>query len=255
MESKEIAETGLILKVEVGSRICGLNMPGSDDQDLMGVAIEPPSHVIGMSRFEQYIWRTQPEGVRSGPGDVDLTIYSLRKFFGLALAGNPSILMPLFAPDDAIHYRTLAGRMLMCARDNIISKQAGARFLGYMESQRLRMLGLKGGTHTNRPELVEKYGYDTKFAYHMIRLGTQGIELMRDGTITLPMRPGDRKVIMDIRNGQYSKDYVVAWAAELERELKEAIDKSNLPQQPDKAWADQFMVDMYMENWEKRGLV
>lgn len=255
MDAKQIAEDGIILKVEVGSRILGLGLEGTDDQDLMGIAIEPPSHVLGLSKFEQYIWRTQPEGVRSGPGDIDLTIYSLRKWFGLALQGNPSIIMLLFAPDNSIHYKNLFGLMLTGARDKIISKQTGYRFAGYMEAQRQRMLGLKGGTHTNRPELIETYGFDTKFAYHMIRLGTQGIELMRTGKLTLPMHDGDRRLMMNIRTGQYSKEYVVAWAEDLKKELDEAIEESGLPERPDRDWANQFMVDLYMENWEKRGLV
>lgn len=65
-----------------------------------GVCIEPPEYVIGLQRFEQYIYRTQPEGVRSGPGDLDLIVYSLRKWLRLALAGNPTILLPLFVPTD-----------------------------------------------------------------------------------------------------------------------------------------------------------
>ena len=36
--------------------------------------------------------RTQPEGVRSGPGDLDLIVYSLRKWMRLALTGNPTVL-------------------------------------------------------------------------------------------------------------------------------------------------------------------
>lgn len=42
--------------------------------------------------------RTQPEGSRSGPGDTDRQLYSLRKFVRLALGGNPSVLMVFWAP-------------------------------------------------------------------------------------------------------------------------------------------------------------
>jgi len=255
MDSKQIAEEGLILKVEVGSRILGLSLEGSDDQDLMGIAIEPPSHVIGLSRFEQHQWRTQPEGVRSGPGDIDEVIYSLRKWFGLALQGNPSIIMLLFAPDNSVHFRNGYGRAIIEARDKIISKQAGYRFAGYMEAQHLRMLGLKGGTHTNRPELVEKYGFDTKFAYHMIRLGLQGIELMNTGGITLPMPEGQRKLLLGIRQGERDKDFVSDMALGLKEQLENAIEQSELPERPDREWADKFLTDIYIRFWSHRGLV
>ena len=43
----------------------------------------------------------QPEGARSGAGDLDLVIYSLRKWARLAAQGNPTVLLLLFVPDDA----------------------------------------------------------------------------------------------------------------------------------------------------------
>ena len=42
--------------------------------------------------------RTRPEGSRSGPGDTDRTLHSLRRFVRLTASGNPSILMSLWAP-------------------------------------------------------------------------------------------------------------------------------------------------------------
>lgn len=42
--------------------------------------------------------RTQPEGSRSGPGDTDRTLHSLRLFLHLATAGKPSILICFWAP-------------------------------------------------------------------------------------------------------------------------------------------------------------
>jgi hypothetical protein len=255
MDSKQIAEEGLILKVEVGSRILGLGLEGTDDRDLMGIAMEPPSHIVGLSRFEQHQWRTQPEGVRSGPGDIDEVVYSLRKWFGLALQGNPSIIMLLFAPNNSMHFMNGYGRAVIGARDKIISKQAGYRFAGYMEAQRLRMLGLKGGTHTNRPELVEKYGYDTKFAYHMVRLGMQGIELMRTGKLILPMKDTERDMLMSIRTGGYTKDEVVANTEHLKLQLEDAIEQSELPERPDREWADKFLTDIYIRFWTHRGLI
>jgi hypothetical protein len=50
------------------------------------------------------------------------------------------------------------------------------------------MLSHEGkGRDVTRPELVEKHGYDTKFAAHMVRLGYQGVELLETGRFTLPL--------------------------------------------------------------------
>jgi hypothetical protein len=34
----------------------------------------------------------------------------------------------------------------------------------------------------NRAELVEQFGYDTKYAIHTLRLGHQGVEFLETGT-------------------------------------------------------------------------
>jgi hypothetical protein len=73
-----IAERGTILRCLVGSGVHGTAVEGQDDRDEMGICIEPPEYVIGLRSFEQYIFRTQPEGARSGHGDLDLIVYSLR---------------------------------------------------------------------------------------------------------------------------------------------------------------------------------
>ena len=70
-----IASSGMILRARIGSEVQGMSTGGSDI-DEMGVCIEPHQTVIGHSRFEHYTYRTQPDGVTSGPGDLDLTIYS-----------------------------------------------------------------------------------------------------------------------------------------------------------------------------------
>lgn len=155
--------------------------------------------------FEQYIYRTQPEGVRSGPGDLDLTVYSLRKWLRLALAGNPTILLPLFAPPEHLVAITPPGDELRERSRMIVSRRAGHRFLGYLRAQRERLLGLRGSRHTNRPELVEVYGFDTKFAMHMVRLGVQGVELLETGRISLPLREPWLSWLRDLRQGGHGK--------------------------------------------------
>ena len=63
-EHKAIAETRTILRCQVGSGVHGTAIAGTDDRDEMGICLEPPDYVIGLRRFDQYVYRTQPEGVR-----------------------------------------------------------------------------------------------------------------------------------------------------------------------------------------------
>ncbi len=248
-EFREIAERGTILRCQVGSGVHGTAIDGQDDRDEMGVCAEPPEYVVGLRQFEQYIYRTQPEGVRSGPGDLDLTVYSLRKWMRLALAGNPTMLLPLFVPEQEIVQVTAAGRELRAASDMVVSRQAGHRFLGYLRAQRDNMLGLRGGRHTNRPELVEKHGFDTKFAMHMVRLGVQGVELLETGRITLPIPEPWLAWLRDLRMGRHSRDDALAAATELEARLEDLTGSADLPERPDTARADGWLVDVHQRAW------
>jgi len=153
-----------ILLGEVGSTAHGTGNPGEEDLDMMGIYIEPPENICGLQMREHFIWRTQPEGVRSGPDDIDLTMYGLRKWAGLAAKGNPTVTFLLWLPEYRV--MTPLGKALIESRSLFITKDAGKRHLGYLKSQRERLEADKI-TKVNRPELIAKYGYDTKFAMHM----------------------------------------------------------------------------------------
>lgn len=251
---RDIAINNEILRGQVGSGLHGVTT-GNDDRDEMGVCIEPPQYVIGNSTFEQYIYRTQPEGVRSGAGDIDLTIYSLRKWARLAAAGNPTVLLLLFIPPHEIVTQTDVGIDLQAHPERFLSREAALRFAGYMKSQREQMLGIRGKKHTNRPELVDVYGFDTKFAYHMVRLGLQGVELLTTGGITLPIPEPHRTWLRELRNGQHSKDEALGWAADLEAQLMRLASTADLPAHPDRDRIDSWLVDTYQSWWDRTGVI
>lgn len=254
-EFRRIAWDGLILLTQVGSGVHGISVAGHDDRDEMGVTIEPREYVIGLRKFEQYEHHTaweRPGGLanRSGPGDLDITVYSLRKFMRLALAGNPSILVPLFTPEAEAPVLTALGRELRALAPSIVSRQAGHRFAGYLHAQRRSMLSHEGkGRDCTRPELIEAYGFDTKFAGHMLRLGYQGIELLETGRITLPMPEGQREAVLAMRTGGYTMNDALAMAEELEARMRGLLEASPLPEHPDYAAADQWLISAYQRAW------
>lgn len=213
----------------------------------MGVCIEPPECVIGLDKFEQFQFRTQPEGVRSGPGDLDLVIYSLRKWSALAAQGNPTVLMLLFAPPHQLVHCNEVGDDLRRSKDLFLSKEAGRRFIGYLDAQRDRMLGLRS-QRTNRPELVDVYGFDTKFAYHAIRLGMQGVELLSTGNITLPIPEPDRTWLAELRVGLHTKQDALDAIAHHRANLEVLLRDSDLPDKPDRAKLNQWLISAY-QNW------
>jgi len=266
-ESRRIAEAGTILRAQVGSGVHGTSIAGQDDRDEMGICLEPPEYVTGLSRvpagtdatntvdFEQYqrhtVW-DKPGGLanRSGAGDLDVVIYSARKWCRLALGGNPTVLLLLFVPDNEVVYRNAFGAELVANSDRFVSRRAADRFLGYLRGQRASMLGAPGA-HTNRPELVAEHGYDTKFAMHALRLGYQGIEFLTTGRITLPVPEPSKQYLRSIRQGEVSKDHVIESINDAEKQLAKLQSSANIPDAPDQAWVNAWLHASYLTYWEQ----
>lgn len=267
-DARRIAEAGTILRVQVGSGVHGTAVSGQDDRDEMGICLEPPEFVTGIARvrdrtaetgrkipFEQYEYHTaweRPGGLRerSGAGDLDVVVYSARKWARLAAGGNPTVLLPLYVPESEITVRTPEGEELRASAARFVSRQAGGRFLGYLRAQRAAMTGAPGA-HTNRPELVAAHGYDTKFAMHALRLGVQGVELLSTGRITLPVPEPDLSELRAVRRGDRSLDEVLARIGELDARLVALLETSPLPEHPDRDWIDAWLHRAYLGYWAR----
>jgi len=222
-----------ILRSVVGSGVHGIAIAGTDDHDEMGVYIEPPEYLLGVEQHRQdYIWRTQPEGVRSGHGDTDLVLYSLQKYLRLAIKGNPTVMLPLFAPEESLVVVTPLGEELRELRASFLSQQAAERFLGYMRSQHERMLGQSKRNVPNRPELIEKYGWDVKYGSHALRLAHQGFEIASTGRLTLPMPEGERRRVLAVKRGEVPREEVSAEIARLEAQVRDLLDTDRTPLPP-----------------------
>src|SRR4051812_22893754 len=209
-----------------------------------------PSTWAGLRGFNQWVYRTQPEGARSGPGDVDRTVYSLRKWCRLALGGNPTVMLLLHVPDGDCTIIEQPGRELRQNKHWFASRRAGKAYLGYMQRQRDQMTGERGQMRVNRPELIDRYGFDTKYAGHVLRLGYQGIEFLEDGKLSLPMRAAERERVLDVRNGRVEFQEVLAEADELQRRLEELIQSSPLPEHPDHDAVNAYLARTYRTWWD-----
>lgn len=253
---REVASRNEILRTEVGSGVHGMAIPGTDDHDETGVYVEEPEQLLGLAAAPgHWIWRTRSMGERSGPGDTDLSVYALRKFVRLAIAGNPTILIPFFADGPAVLHTTPLGEELRALVPRILSRGAGERFLGYLDGQRERLLGRGRQSRVpNRPELVARYGYDTKYASHALRLGLQGIELVTTGRLSLPMRAEDLAQAMAVKRGEATLDHALALIDATREELVTALEsRSVLPDEPDRAGVDAWLVAAHRRHWAERG--
>lgn len=239
-----------ILECVVGSTVHGTSVKdGLEDLDLMAVVLEDQKTFAGFNCADTWTSRTKPTGVRSEAGDVDYVAYGLRKYLNLALKGNPSILLALFTPEEHIRESTMEGRALRALAFCIVSKQAYMPFRGYMRQQHERLLGLRGQRNVTRPELVEAYGYDTKYAAHVVRLGLQGEELLLTGKMSLPMRDEQRALVIKVRTGGFSLAEVSEQIIAAEKRLDSAYAESTLPERPDTGSVERWMLHAYLTHW------
>lgn len=239
--------TSTFFRAEWGSRAYGTNTATSD-RDIIQVLIEPPPYITGLEDYRPKHESTSGTNNRSYADDTDTVTYGLKKYAELVVQGNPQVLATLWL--DYLYEDSDAYLTLRTLRENFISKGAGRRYLGYMKSQRTHLTN-DGKASRPRPELVEQFGYDTKFAMHAVRLGFQGLELMSFGRIQLPMSGEPLQICQDIRAGLRSKQQDIDLIMDLERLLESQIESSDLPPTGDRTIMNAFLHDTYTSEWEK----
>jgi hypothetical protein len=243
-----------ILLVEVGSTAHGTGMQGGEDHDEIGVVVETAEELVGLSErgFPTVMQRTQPEGVRSGPGDIDRTLYPLRRFLRLAASGNPSILMTMWAP---VEYSTSEGEELRGLGDAFVGRHVIPRYRGYMQSQGQRLLGTRGGGHGKRggggrEELIAAFGFDTKYAMHCARLGFQCVELLTTGRLQLPIQGEPARWLRSVRHGDVPFGEWWDRCLGLDAELAAMEHDESIPREPDRTRIESWSVATHRRIWD-----
>lgn len=255
-----------VLRSVVGSGVHGIAIPGTDDHDELGIYIETPDNVFAVSehyvsprtgeikqRRMDYTARTQQEGHRSGHGDIDLVVYSLRKYLQLAIKGNPTSMLPLWAPESDIVTIDYVGEELRQNRRWFLSQYAVERFLGYMHAQHERMLGKgKQNRVPSRPELIEKYGWDVKYGSHALRLAYEGWEIAAEGRLTLPMSHRNRERVLDVKTGKVPREEVSEEITDIEHSIRDLLgtDRIAVPPQPNFKAIEEWSIDTHLTYWE-----
>lgn len=94
-----------------------------------------------------------------------------------------------------------------------------------------------------RSALEEKYGYDTKHAYHLVRLIRMCREVLTTGKVIVK-RP-DREELLSIRNGAWSYDKLIEFAETEDLALNELyLTSTALPKLPDREKLDQLCISL-----------
>lgn len=241
-------QCGVVHTFVGGSDLHGASV-GSDDLDIFGIFVEEPDYTLGVQAgnnlsWETFQWSTAPNTRKNTREDVDIVLHSLRKWARLAAVGNPTILHFLFTPVSPTY---TPWHEMVRHKDLFLSRSHVNAFLGYAEAQYKRLNGLLS-RDTNRPELVEKYGFDTKMAMHMIRLMFECKELMEKGEITLPSPWKDE--LIDIRQGRMTLQALNQYYRDLESDCRELSKVSYLPEKVDYQKINRVLVRAYNAHWQ-----
>lgn len=235
-----------------GSEAHGLYVPpeedtGTDDRDLIGVVIPPIQYYLGLESWE---------GVEEIRPPWDVVLYEFKKVVRLLCKQNPNILSLLWlAPADYL-YVSQGGQALLAARKLFRAKQpAYAAFIGYADSKlsHLEQFETKGYMGEKRKKLIERFGYDTRNASHLIRLLHMGAEYLETGELQVK-RTVDRDLLLRIKRGEWLLPDIRAYAAEVKARCNRALESSPLPETVDLDKIDRLVVlilaDVLGDEWE-----
>lgn len=125
----------LVLLGRMGSHSHGTYVPPTDpgaidDIDFMGIVLPPVERVVGLRKFEHWVWQHE---------ELDVVVYSLEKAVSLLLKGNPNILGLLWLDEEDYFAISAEGKAMLAGRDQFSSKLAYHSFVGYAHGQLKRM--------------------------------------------------------------------------------------------------------------------
>lgn len=217
----------------MGSVAYGVSNDNSD-MDVYGMVIPPidvifPHHagvVLGYDKnyhkFEQYQQHHIED--KSSKKEYDLSIYNIVKYFRLCADCNPNMVDSLFTDRTCVLHCTPIGNMLREENKLFLSKKCYHTFKGYAYAQMSKM---RSGTNKNNPKrqaMIQKHGYDLKFAYHLVRLLNECEMILKEGELDLRV---NREQLKSIRRGEWTLEEVEEYFVHKEKLLEELYIKSN----------------------------
>lgn len=237
----------------MGSVAYGVSSDTSDC-DVYGFCMPPKDvvfphlagHIKGFSTqvpsFDQY----QEHHVKEPDTrkEYDLNIYSIVKYFKLVMENNPNMIDSLFTARNMVLSTTKIGEMVRAQRDIFLHKGSWHKFRGYAYSQMHKMKIKEPDPESVRYEMVQKYGYDVKFAYHVVRLIDEAEQILVDHDIDL-MR--NREQLKSIRRGEWKLEDIEDYFNRREKELSKIYTESTLRSHPDEKAIKQLLMDCLEE--------
>ncbi len=235
IEMPDFVHSQLQYEVIMGSFAYGVDSDTSDI-DVYGFCIPNKTtifpHMTGKyifgydsppNNFKQW----QKHHVKDTKKEYDFVIYNIVKFFKLCADGNPNMIDSLFVPRRCIITETQLGHRVREARHLFLSKKVWHTFKGYAYSQMHKMKTKK--PEGDRRKIIEEFGFDVKFAYHVVRLLNEVEQILMEQDLDLER---NREQLKSIRKGEWEQKQIEEYFETKEKDLESLYLKSKLPHTP-----------------------
>lgn len=157
---------------------------------------------------------------------------------------NPNMIDSLFTPEFCVLHITKIGTMVRENRKLFLHKGSWHKFKGYAYSQLHKMTTKE--PDGKRKELREKFGFDVKFAYHVVRLLYEVEQILTEGDIDLQRH---REHLKSIRRGEIPEQEIRNWASEKEKGLEKVYESSKLQHSPDEGKIKALLLNCLEEHY------
>lgn len=222
----------------VGSTCHGTELPGKnggiDDKDIAGSFLPSLNSLFGLETLEH--WDPDID-------ELDLTFYEFRKFIRLLVKSNPNVFPILWMREEDFIYQSIYFKILRASRNMFISDHTVRAFSGYARSQIKDMdreHAYRGYMGARRKALVDKIGYDPKYASHAVRLLRMACEFTE--TYNLEVYRHDAKELIEIKTGQWSFSQVQEECRDKLAFLDAWAGDTNIPKEPNIKAINTFMT-------------
>ena len=211
-------EPFIILRSVVGSRAYGLDEDDSDT-DRRGVFLPQAPRHWSLAGVPDQIERDETQEA----------YWELERAIVLALKANPTVLEMLYSP--LVEAVLAPADELLRERHRFVSRLVYQTYNGYVLSQFKKL----------QADIRSTGDVRWKHVMHLLRLLLAGIDVLRDGQVPLDVG-GHRDRLLAVRRAEVLWPDVEAWRGDLHREFDTAYRETNLPERPDYAWADDFVI-------------
>ena len=221
-----------VMLVTMGSQAYGVSTDGSD-LDVYGVCIPPKElvfpHLAGeipgfgrqIQRFQ--VWQEHHVQHPDKKVEYDFAVYGIVKYFQLCMENNPNMIDSLHVPRNCVIHSTAIGEMIRENRKLFLHKGAWHKFKGYAYAQMSKIRNKTNSSNPKRAATIEQFGYDVKFAYHVVRLMNEVEQILVEGDLDLQR---NREQLKSIRRGEWTLDQLKEWKTWSDRFANEAYDKA-----------------------------